>query len=1126
MRSKLSQKIVAVGLSLSTAVWLGGALMIAPASAATTTDLQAQIQALLAQVQQLQAQLAAQGGTTSTASCTFTRDLTVGSTGADVKCLQEYLNASGYTVASTGSGSAGHETTYFGTLTAKAVAKWQAAHGVTPSAGYFGPKSRAEYVALTTTTSTTTPTSTTTGPTAQVPSTGLAASLASNSVAAGSVIAGAGQIPVGSFTFTASSASGETITGLTFTKVGVVSDSNVTNMYLADSTGNVVAQYQSLSSGVASFSGLNLNVPAGQSATYTLKMDLSSSAAAGNTIAWQLTGATLASGDTVSGTPVTASTQTVTTVSNPSLSSATFTFNAVGSSVNAGTTGVLAADLTANVTNNAVWLKGMKFTEVGSANTSDLQNLKLYVAGTQVGQTVASVASDGTVYFNLSSSNVKLNTGTTDIQLYADIMGSPNRTAEFTILHNYDVSATDSQYNSGITTSVTTTNATTITINAGTLTVSQDANTPTGNVAQGVSAVTLAKFDVKAAGEAVRINFISASITGTGWTSVTNAEDDLKNIRLIDNAGGQVGNTISTIGNTSSSGDCSYSSGVITCYFGTSSSNINYTIPANTTRVLSLVADLQSSMTATALQGALVAGSSNAVGQISNQTTSSGAATGATLTVVSSSLTSATNSAVGTMTYAAGAQNQKVGSFTLTASSAQGANVSSLTFTTGANTNLKLQNMYAMVGSTQFGSTAGTVNTGTATAYTFSGSTPINVPAGGAVTVDVYASILSGSTAATYSGVVSLTNWTATGQASGSSIAFDSSRTGQSVTVSSGATLTLALDNSSPAAGQVSMGSTGNTLGVFDLTDNNVEPVNVTAITLTDTVSNNTGTRASFQNLTLWTGGSQVAGPLNLTMASATSGTVTFNPTTPISVPQNGTTVLTLKGDVASYSSGGAASTSSHVFNVAATSSVTAIGAQSNVSATVSGTPSAAAQVVMRSVMGTAVAALGSTTGRVKTSSDQIGTVTLSASSQGSVYLQTVKVTFGGNAVTGASSTLLGTGTVVLLDPNGNSVVASDNATLATSTCVGQTSCYAQWTFGSSAGSGYLITAGSSAKFTVQVDSTQTQTASSGNAVGLTATIAGNSSVTYSDGTSNGTSVSISPTPPTTINAVTYASGT
>lgn len=73
----------------------------------------------------------------------FTRDLTVGSTGLDVQALQKYLNANGFPVAKSGAGSPGQETTYFGTLTQKAVAAFQAAKGITPSVGYFGPKTRA-----------------------------------------------------------------------------------------------------------------------------------------------------------------------------------------------------------------------------------------------------------------------------------------------------------------------------------------------------------------------------------------------------------------------------------------------------------------------------------------------------------------------------------------------------------------------------------------------------------------------------------------------------------------------------------------------------------------------------------------------------------------------------------------------------------------------------------------------------------------------------------------------------------------------------------------------------------------------------------------------------------------------
>jgi peptidoglycan hydrolase-like protein with peptidoglycan-binding domain len=68
----------------------------------------------------------------------FNRNLTIGSSGADVAALQTILVAQGHLVM-----PAGVAKGYFGPLTRSAVAKWQAAVGITPAAGYFGPISRA-----------------------------------------------------------------------------------------------------------------------------------------------------------------------------------------------------------------------------------------------------------------------------------------------------------------------------------------------------------------------------------------------------------------------------------------------------------------------------------------------------------------------------------------------------------------------------------------------------------------------------------------------------------------------------------------------------------------------------------------------------------------------------------------------------------------------------------------------------------------------------------------------------------------------------------------------------------------------------------------------------------------------
>ena len=88
--------------------------------------------------------------------CEITRPLSLGSSGEDVRCLQRYLNYSGFTVSATGMGSRGLETQYFGSLTEQAVMRWQNAYasnvltpyGITTGTGYWGNLSFNHYVSL------------------------------------------------------------------------------------------------------------------------------------------------------------------------------------------------------------------------------------------------------------------------------------------------------------------------------------------------------------------------------------------------------------------------------------------------------------------------------------------------------------------------------------------------------------------------------------------------------------------------------------------------------------------------------------------------------------------------------------------------------------------------------------------------------------------------------------------------------------------------------------------------------------------------------------------------------------------------------------------------------------------
>jgi parallel beta-helix repeat protein len=73
---------------------------------------------------------------------TFSRNLDKGASGDDVRNLQKFLNGHGFPIAPTGPGSNGNETDLFGELTRIALAKFQAANGISPAIGFLGPLTR------------------------------------------------------------------------------------------------------------------------------------------------------------------------------------------------------------------------------------------------------------------------------------------------------------------------------------------------------------------------------------------------------------------------------------------------------------------------------------------------------------------------------------------------------------------------------------------------------------------------------------------------------------------------------------------------------------------------------------------------------------------------------------------------------------------------------------------------------------------------------------------------------------------------------------------------------------------------------------------------------------------------
>lgn len=130
--------------------------LVAPITvkAQTVEELQAQIASLLQQITLLQTQLSSLNENTSTTDCTsysWLNDLSVGDNSSDVLYLQKVLNTDVDTqVAVSGVGSAGNETSYFGSLSKQAVIKFQNKYasevltpvGLTYGTGYVGVSTR------------------------------------------------------------------------------------------------------------------------------------------------------------------------------------------------------------------------------------------------------------------------------------------------------------------------------------------------------------------------------------------------------------------------------------------------------------------------------------------------------------------------------------------------------------------------------------------------------------------------------------------------------------------------------------------------------------------------------------------------------------------------------------------------------------------------------------------------------------------------------------------------------------------------------------------------------------------------------------------------------------------------
>jgi len=810
--TKATAKVAAIvtGLAMATSM-----LSLAPiAHAATLTD--AQVQSILglltsfgansATIANVQAALtgtAVTSGstttTTGTSACSFSRSLTIGATGADVTCLQQALIGGGFSIPAGATG-------YFGTQTRTAVASWQSSKNIAPAVGYFGPISRAAFNlggGSTTTTTTTTTTGTTAGT-----GNGLKVMLAADSPNNVALVAGQAIGILAKFTFANPTSADIKVTNIAFKRIGISNDATLANVYLYSGATRLTD-----SAGVSN-TAFNFNdstglftVPAGQTYTISVLADIATGTS-GQQIGAQLT--TVTSTGTLDSSvalPINGATQTVSAATLATVDFGQTTLPAENTSLTPQNDTTVWQN-TVTIGTRAVTLKSLQLQNIGSIAATDVRNLRLYVDGVQTGA-AATLNANNIVAWDLSANPLRLETGGRVIKVLGDVVGGSSLTFKFDLRRGSDAQMVDTDLNQPV---LATANSAAFsarhggvqTISSGTVSVVKANSSPSSNVSLGASNVKWVSYEMRAAGEDIKIDNLDVYTI----TSNTDAARGLDNGKVFLN-GVQVGSTKDL----------------------TDAANVNFTfgssfiLKAGATAIVDVYADAKSSTGASFISGetaqirlAFTSGTANGTGQVSLSSVDVPGSNvdGNAITLSSSTMTLSKYSGYGDQTMIAGTSNARLGSFVLSTGATEGVNVNTIAVSLSAVEAATITDLMLKDNATgaQIGTTKPTAVSG-ASGNSF--SVNINIPASGTKTIDVYGSIKSASESGPWAANV---DGSGTGSSTGTSVTFGSATaataTLQTITVGTAA-LTAAV-GVSPDNANVIAGTSMVKVGSFDFT--------------------------------------------------------------------------------------------------------------------------------------------------------------------------------------------------------------------------------------------------------------------------------------------------------------------
>jgi hypothetical protein len=896
-----STRLVAFVAGVAVAVSLiAGAFAAAPAQAAALT--QSQISSIISLLQSfgadaqtianVQASLNGQatsgtGGTTTggTAACSvsWTQDLQQGSTGSAVKSLQQILNMWPDTmVAASGAGSPGNETTTFGPATKAAVIKFQTKYNVTPIAGYFGPKSRAQLASLCSGSSTgggTTPT----GPGLTIS----AGAQPANALAP----QGATRVPFTTFTLTNNSGVVQTVTGVTVQRVGLGVDANFSGIVLVDATNNLqIGTAKTLNSNHQAVIGDTFTINPGQTMTLTVAGNIQTQAnlsgTSGQIVSLQVVAVNTSA--PVSGSlPINGASHTInSTLTLGSLSTTTSSYDP-------------GADGHKSIGDTAVKFSGIRFTassaedlkfysirwrNTGTGSASDVSNVMTFVNGTSY---PAVLDATGKYYTSTFPGGITIAKGNSvDVYVQGDITGSnaASRTIKFDIDKVTDVYFVGQNYGYGVAPEGTYTpwfSGHILTVDAGTATSISKANEVAAqNIALNVPNQPLGGFVTDFRGEAVSVQQMVFDV------STTSTLGPITSASIVDENGAVVAGPVDE--NNVTSGKLTFTD------------TVTFPVGRHVYTIKGKVASGALNGTTIQLTTDPSAQWSNITGQTSGnsiQLTGQGSFSMNAMTVQAASLTLSLSSQPASQNIVAGGSGILFAQPQLDASaSGEDVRISSIPLRIDSNTGLTNCQLWD-------GSTALNTGSNVPTTLVLVGAGKNNIQFDNTLvvtkgTVKTLALKCNTTSQATGSYTVTLNGGdavSATGVTSGSSVAVtNAGSTGGTMTVQAGS-LAVTVDASSPSYSLAAGGATGVTVGVVNLhATNEAVTLNKLGLTLSG------ATAAQLNTVSIYDGATLV-GTATFT-GNNTAATSTL--LSPVTLPKDADKILTIKADLADIGSG------------------------------------------------------------------------------------------------------------------------------------------------------------------------------------------------------------------------------